>query len=76
MTKFYIELKSTTIAHAIVEAESKEAAYQIAHAADLNDLTKETEAYDLWELYELTEEESEEFDIARLKQTATGYEIL
>ncbi len=73
MKQYYVELSATTWIKAIVEAESEDEAYQIAHALDPDDCFQETECYDLVELSEI---EGEDFDYPILRQNEYGYEVV
>ena len=46
MKTFYLRLVAKTYAECLIEAETEEEAYQIAHNLDVNDTLEETECYD------------------------------
>lgn len=75
MKQYYVAVMACTYGYAIVEAENEDEAYQIAHSADINDMFEETECYNLHECYEINNKE-EQYDLPRLRQTKTGYEVV
>lgn len=76
MKQYFVELAFETYLKAIIYADSDEDAYTIAHEANISDMSITTSSRNTVEITRLTEEEAKEFDIVRLRQTATGYEIL
>ena len=76
MKTFYLRLVAKTYAECLIEAETEEEAYQIAHNLDVNDTLQETECYDIWDMEECDSQTLETLgDLPTLQQTVEGYKV-
>ncbi len=75
MKTFYVRLSAMTYREALIEADTIEKAYEIAHELDEMDSLEETECFDIQILEELTKEQIELYDLPTVKQTNEGYKV-
>lgn len=76
MKTFYLRLVAKTYAECLIEAESEEEAYQIAHNVDINDTLEETECYEIFDLEECDTHILETLsELPTLQQTNEGYQV-
>jgi hypothetical protein len=64
-----------TYCECLIEADTEDQAYQIAHSIDPFDTLEETESYEIQDFDELKDSQIELYDMPTLQQTKEGYKV-